>query len=196
MRLVQPFLKLAGFRSIARALVIALPFCLDLSHGAEPKPKVQVNPDEFKALILTKLPSYVTKWPEEAFGETNNKVVLGILGKERPEFIENLKGVAKLLKIEGRELDIQEYEDAARIGKCHILFVPAASNAQWLEFSKRQAIQGILTVGEAENFTKAESGGTIRIVSADKRLEGNPDNAKKAGFRISAQLLKMVIIVK
>ena len=196
MRLVQPFRMLAGLRSIARALAIALPFCLNLSHGAEPKPKVQVNPDEFKALILTKLPSYVTKWPEEAFGETNNKIILGILGKERPEFIENLKGVAKFVKIEGRELVIQEYENATRIGKCHILFVPAASNAQWLEFTKRQVVHGILTVGETENFTKAESGGTLRIVPDDKKLEVNPDNAKKAGFRISAQLLKMVLIVK
>jgi len=180
------------FCSLGRALPFILSFWVFLAQGAETRLKIELTPEEFKAKILATLPSYISEWPRGAFADSTNRLILGVLGKENDAFLEALRFLVMTARVDGREVVVREFNDASQLGKCHILFVPAASVPQWSALSKSGSVQGILAVGETEDFAKADMGGAFRMITKDRKLEANPRNAKKAGYRINSKLLRII----
>lgn len=174
-----------------RFFILACPlWFLPHLNAAQPE-KVDLNPTEFKAAILSKVAPYV-QWPEKAFAESAGQIVIGILGKD--PFDGLLNELLKETKVNGRPVVVKTFEDVRQVGPCHILFIPASFGAQWQELSKTMDTFGILTVGESEDFIKM--GGVFNLSVQDRKLEIHLKNAKKAGLGIDSKLLKIAKTIK
>ena len=78
---------------------------------------------------------------------------------------------------------------------CNILFVSRSEPASVGEIVGALAGSPVLLVGEQDRF--ARKGGMINFIEVDKkvRFEINESDAKRAGLKISSQLLKLATLV-
>ena len=86
--------------------------------------------------------------------------------------------------------------DASQARGCNILFVSRDGQADVDAVLSSLAGTPVLLVGEQDHF--AREGGMINFVEVDQkvRFEINEAAAKKAGLKISSQLLKLATIVE
>jgi hypothetical protein len=176
---------------ILRVLIFCAGTLVGLGLAATDAPKVELNPTEFKALTLARIPPYV-QWPEKALDDSETNLVIGIVGKD--PFDGLLGKLVKDQKIYDRDVIVKVFEDPGQVTKCHILFVPAESQAQWHASIKNMDAFGVLTVGESDNFIKL--GGVFNLSVKERKLEINLSNAKKAGLAINSKLLKIAKVSK
>lgn len=172
------------------ALTIILCLGLQISLGQE-GPKEELNPVEFKAALLSKIPAYIW-WPKKTWSHSDDKLVIGILGQD--EVAPLLEKLVQGNKVLGHEVVVKTFADSKSIDGCQILFVPAKSLAAWESASKNKSHPGMLTVGESEEFTKL--GGAFNLRVNDRKLVINRTNAAKAGLEINSKLLKISIVEK
>ena len=151
----------------------------------------ELSPAERKAAVIAKVPAYVT-WPRQLDG-AGTPLVIGVVGED--PFDGLLEKLVEGSRIDGRTVSVKYFPASAGIGKCDLLFVPAAQQARWLESRRANpAAEGILTIGETDDFLKM--GGMIRIVQARKyKLEIHLNNARSAGLTISSKLIDISTVV-
>ena len=153
---------------------------------------VGLDPASFKAAILSKIPPYID-WPKDAAPASDKDIVIGTLG-EVP-FQSLLAELLKNTTVNGRKVVVSAVKTAEEIGKCQILFIPAADTPRWQELRKTINTHGLLTVTDVEKF--APDSGVIFNLLVEKRvLEISVKNAREAGLSINSQLLRMAKIVK
>jgi len=98
--------------------------------------------------------------------------------------------------VSGRKIKVRKYEDVDDTEMCNIFFFGTTDR----EFIQQKLIEAenrsILTVGETEGF--AQMGGIINFFMEQNRLrfEVNVDAARKAGLKLSSQILMSAEIVK
>jgi hypothetical protein len=80
---------------------------------------------------------------------------------------------------------------------CHILFVSSSEKKKQSQIFKAISGKPILTVGDFKGFSK-NGGGIINFIRKKDTVhfEINPENAKRAGLKISSKLLRLSKIVK
>lgn len=148
---------------------------------------------QVKAAFLFNFPMFV-EWPAEAFAETNSPICVGLLGAS--PISDPLRQIAEGGNIRGRGLQIKALSRVEDAKGCHVLFVGRSEKVQMQKILSAVAGTGVLTVGEMDGFCKR--GGIINFFIQDKRVrfEINPSAARRAGIRISAQLLNLGLIVE
>jgi hypothetical protein len=172
------------------ALVIAAWALSAVAAVAAASDAVPPTEQEVKAAYLYNFAKYV-EWPSAAaepqwvvgvlgdgdFGEVLDKMLAGKTARERPF-------VARRL---------QEPEQAAQT---HILYIAASEAPRLPQILK--AVEGakVLTVSDIEGF--AEKGGMIgfRIDGKKVKFDISPQQAARAGLRISSQLLALARVVQ
>jgi len=114
----------------------------------------------------------------------------------RNPFGEDLDAIVRERKVNGRELVVKIITSPDEAAAAHLLFVGADEEARLA--GKMESLQkaGVLTVGESPRFIA--SGGIINFtLETDKvRFQINPLAGQQAGLKISAQLLKLAMIVR
>lgn len=180
------------FRTKA-TLMLALAFGWAALFAADQRGPVPLEPAEFKASILAKIPPYV-EWPAEAFPGQDKQIILGIVGDQ--SFVHMLEELVKLKnpKGDGRKIVIKTFENPQAVTKCHILFIPEAHEVEWLEFSRTFDGYGTLTVFSSKNFIK--TGGVFNLSHEQRLLEIHIKNAKKAGLKINSKLLDIAKVIR
>lgn len=153
--------------------------------------KVELNPVEFKAAFLSKIPPYIN-WPAASFTNAEAPIILGILGGDPVGEI--LDQLLKDKKVNGREVVVRPVKDGSEIAGCHILFVPSAQTALWLELRKTLDPAGLLTIGESNDFF--QTGGVFSLSAESRKLKVNLGNAKKARLEVNSKLLKIASVEK
>ena len=143
---------------------------------------------EVKAAFLFNFSKYV-EWPERAFSGTADRILICVLG-ENP-FGPFLAELVKEKKVNGRELAVEERSVSATAG-CHIVFI-AASERRLGEIVGRLANRPVLTVSDGASV--ADQGAVIGLTMNDNRVrfEVNLIAARRAGLKLSSQLLKVAI---
>jgi hypothetical protein len=179
---------------VYRVLLLMLAGWLGFGLLAQPAKEKLLGDNEFKAAFLSKIPPYI-QWPASAFSESENDLVVGILG---PDPIAGL--VEQLLRgkqIDGRRCLVKVFNDPESIPRnCHILFVPASQKQTWQQWSKANPQpQGLLSVGETEDFI-TKMGGVFNLSVSERKLEISLHNARKAGLEIDSRLLKMAKVIR
>jgi hypothetical protein len=93
----------------------------------------------------------------------------------------------------GRPLAVREVNAPSQIATCHVLFVRGEGPAG--NVIDRIGQQPILTVGESPRFL--DDGGIIQLIRADNRIRFNINlaAAKRAGLRLSSQLLRLAAAI-
>ena len=167
----------------ACSMWLAVPVC-----QAQPKaaPEYQI-----KAAFLYNLLQFI-EWPEQAFKDAGSPLVICV-------YDDKATGSAfdsyRTEKIRGRQLVFKRYDDMQAGPDCHILFINTQDRKMLADIAARAVGRSILTVGEADGC--ARLGCIINFFTADNKLrfEINPEAAKRAGLKLSSEILKVAKIV-
>jgi len=94
-------------------------------------------------------------------------------------------------QVGGRELRIRKVSSPEQIADCQELFIPDTEEARLTAVLRWVDKQPILTVSDADTFTR--EGGGIALVRAEGRLqfEVNVEALTRAGLRASPQMLRL-----
>jgi len=165
-------------------VVVALLACVATTGAVAQEPG---NEDRLKAAFTYQFAQFVD-WPEAAWDDLKQVefcvVASAPLGRELEQFV---RGES----LRGRPLAIRELGPEDAVDTCQILVLTARSNRAAGELLKQASTRPILTIGDSEGFLDA--GGIIRLKVVDRRVRFDVDvaHARRAGLRISSQLLNL-----
>jgi hypothetical protein len=174
---------------VSAALLVSL--CLvprsAAANGAAPAGEYQI-----KAVFLFNFAQFA-EWPARSFTGEKSPFVIGILGDD--PFGSYLDEVVKDEKIGARPLVVRRRQEIRELEDCHILFVSRSESARLDQIVATLKGRGILTISDAEAFTRV--GGVVRFVmeGGKVRLRINVEAAKAAGLTISSKILRSSTIV-
>jgi hypothetical protein len=145
---------------------------------------------EVKAAFLFNFAKYV-EWPEGAFPGPADRIVICVLG-ENP-FGTLLEDVVKDKKANGRELAVRETRSISAAAGCHIVFIAFSEQSRLEEILRRLGDHPVLTVSDGGAL--ADRGVILGLTLSEDRVrfEVNLIAARRAGLKLSSQLLKVAI---
>jgi hypothetical protein len=148
---------------------------------------------EVKAAFLYNFAKFV-EWPGAGAPRLAGQLSLCVLGYD--PFGDKLKTAVENKSTDSRTIVLLHLNDARQLNSCHILFVSSYEQKRFRSLQEETRLNSVLTVGEAEEFTR--DGGIIRFVLEDGRvrLEINLSAAEWAKLRISSKLLSLAKIVR
>jgi YfiR/HmsC-like len=189
------------FRAISReqpsnrgswaALMIALLGLLslwnsDAAQAAESDAKAEYN---VKAVFLLNFARFV-EWPEKSLPTLDEPLVIGVLG-DNP-FGGLIEQAIRGETLHGRRMEFRHFPSLMQdFPSAHVLFVSRSENNKLPTVIRELKNSPVLIVGEADRF--AHRGGMINFVTVDKnvRFEVNPEEAERAGLKLSSKLLNL-----
>lgn len=147
---------------------------------------------QVKAVFLFNFTQFV-QWPASTFINDQAPLIIGILGED--PFGPYLDKLVVGEKIDGHPLELRRYRRTDDFTSCHILFISRSESGQLDKVLGRLKGRSVLTVSDAENFSRY--GGIIRFVTENGkiRLRVNLAEAKDAQLTISSKLLRPATIV-
>ena len=147
---------------------------------------------DIKAAYLYNFIKYV-EWPSQGLPDRSETITIGLLG-ENPfgPVIHSLNG--KMAK--GGKVTVKENVSLAELTSCQVVFVGPSEKDRMPEILDQLKNIKVLTVSEIEGF--AARGGMINFVPEKNkvRFEINADAARRTGFSISSELMKLARVVK
>jgi len=106
--------------------------------------------------------------------------------------------------VRGQVISVQRSPVYDQKSDCHLLFVSKSSGSSVKSFVDRLTRQGVVTVGEGEQFVRY--GGMIGFTKKNKANVApgrvrvgfaiNVDTARRAGVQVSSELLKLATVVE
>lgn len=142
---------------------------------------------QLKAVFLFNFAQFV-EWPAEAFPDPKAPLVIGVLGKD--PFGAYLDELVNGEKIGDRLLVIRRYGRVEDLTACHILFISRSEARNLDTIVTRLKERSLLTVSDAETFTR--QGGMVRFAMENGkiRLRINVEAAKASKLLISSKVLR------
>jgi len=141
-----------------------------------------------KAVFLYNFTKYID-WPNL---NSNQYFVVGIVGTT--EITNALNQIAKTYRVEGKKILILNFKKTDEISHCDLLFISGHSDIPVLS-AVSQTGRGTLTV--SEESPGSSSGAAFNFIVKDDKLkfEASLKAINLTGLKISAQLLKLAILV-
>jgi hypothetical protein len=154
------------------------------AHAQEGAPEYAV-----KAAFLYNFSKFV-EWPPSAFATAADPIVICVLG-ENP-FGPLLADAVRGKKVSGREVAVREPRSVSEAAGCHVIFI-ASGDRRLDETLHELASQPVLTVSDADSAV--ERGAIIGLKMDERRVrfEINMIAARRAGLKLSSQLLKVAV---
>jgi hypothetical protein len=139
-----------------------------------------------KAAFLYNFVRFV-QWPQEAMGEPQSPIVIGIAGKDTLGSIldETVQGKSA----GGHPIKVRRVISTEQAEHCHVLYV--TDRKQMKALHEALASKPVLTVGDFDTGLRDGSVIGFRLIDESIRFEVNVDAAGHAGLSISSQLLKV-----
>ena len=141
---------------------------------------------EVKAAFLLNFTKFI-EWPQGVFAASDSPFTICILGKD--PFGQALDQIVAGESVNGRKLEVRRIGQAPEPQACQVVFV--ASGEKEVRRTLSGLRNGVLTVGEGENFMR--EGGMIAFVIENRRVRFDIDQsaAERAGLRLSSKLLSV-----
>jgi hypothetical protein len=178
--------KVAGAAALALLLAAAL-----APVRAPAAPRVQATEAELKAAYLVNFGLFVT-WPGQAFASREAPFVIAVMNDEG--VAAEVDRLARTRSIRGRRISVARAGKGDPPPQCHVLYVSGIERARVVEILAQVRRQPVLTVSDTGPFCAL--GGGIRFDRTGRKLAlfANPEAARKAGLKISPELLQMAEI--
>jgi YfiR/HmsC-like len=173
------------------ALILAL---LLVGSLARPVQAEVFDQDQVKAVFLYNLTNFIT-WPAKADRAAAGAFTIGVFGHDNlGMYLENVvsdESANHLPIIVRHYASLDEIESAP----CQMLFINAEHMHFWPQIRAIARQFKILTVGDAEGFSRR--GGIVGLLTSGRRIriQINLEEGRRNGFTISAKLLKLAQIV-
>lgn len=145
---------------------------------------------QIKAAFVYNFVKFVD-WPMRAFASPSSPIVIGVLGKNA--FGDDLEQIVTNKVIRNRPLQFEAFHSVTEATNCQVLFISASEDGHFHEILGALDDRSVLTVSESSDFIKA--GGMINFVIVDRkvRFQINNSAARKAGLKISSNLLSLAV---
>lgn len=148
--------------------------------------------DQVMAAFLLNFARYV-EWPKDAFDRGDTPVTICMMGSK--DFGEVVSRTVSGKTVDDRPVAIDQPKSLGETDGCHIVFI--GRNFAESPGATVAALGGssVFSVADQEGF--ASAGGIANFYRDGNRIrfEINPDAAKKAGLKISSQLLRLAKVV-
>ena len=176
-------------------LLLCIVFTISIVTGTvrkalseEPPP----NEYEVKAAFLYNIAMFV-EWPAASQGKLPAYVNLCIFGND--PFGPAIKTIEGMNIGDNKTIRLKHVASVQNLGNCQILFIPSEEKEHVEQVVETLARSRVLTVGDTTGF--AQKGVTINFYIENKkvRFEINIDAVRRAGLKISSQLLKLAKII-
>jgi hypothetical protein len=169
-------------------LVIAGLASWPTSHSAQ-----SIDPEyHLKAAVVSKFPEFV-EWPSPAL---DNRTTIELCVARPNPFGNALAELVSGETLRGRAIMTREVGSGTALDRCHLLFVPRASDIDTRVLLDAAAKHHVLTVGESPRFL--DQGGIINLhlVEGRIRFEVDMTAANRAGVRLASQLLRLATNIR
>jgi hypothetical protein len=165
-------------------LMVLVVFATGMSYA-----QTEAEESSLKAAFIYNFTHFI-EWDDDVF--TDN-FIIGVVGNSLID--EPLEEIARTRKVGNKNITIRYYKSPEDIEKCNILFISKNNKAPLSEFLTKPELKKTLIIGEKEDY--ALKGAGINFVILDKKLkfEVNKRSLDDAGLKVSAQLLKLAIII-
>ncbi len=167
--------------SVLICIVLASVSTVALGHKQYPEEKI-------KAAFLYNFLRFVS-WPDEPL-DGYRICTYGLPAQNEAAF-----GSIAEIKTDPRLIVsfVQTNDSLERLDNCQLIYIATKNQDQVTAVLKRMQGKGCLTIGEANDFL--DMGGMIRFVPIEDkiRFEINVDAAKRAGLKISSNVLKIAV---
>ena len=174
-----------------RARVAAILAAALLLAGAAPGQSV--NEYEIKAAFLYNFAKFV-EWPEDTFASPADPVSLCLAGGNPFGNILNRTVGGK--SVAGHAFSVRQVSSFSASRDCQILFVTGSDSKLLRDFERNHCKSGVLTVGEAPDFTSHGGMIAFHLEHGTVRLKINLAAADAAQMRISSKLLSLAEVVR
>lgn len=144
-----------------------------------------------KAAFLYHFVQY-TSWPEEAFDEEDDPIVLAVVGPD--PFRNILDDTIAGKKVGGRPIVIQRLDDASRVVEAHVAFTSGDSRTE-RALLERTRERPVLLVGDRDGFAKLGAQAGFYLADGKVRFAVNVRALERSRLRMSSELLKLARIV-
>jgi hypothetical protein len=177
-----------------RALITAAIAGLGLSVGAGLVPAAAQSTleDKVKAAMVSKFPQFV-EWPPTALAD-GSTIDLCVASAGALQF--ELEELAAGETLGSRQLTVRRVQRSEDIDRCHVLFIRGAAVPANRGLLQRATGRPVLTVSDDQKFL--DQGGIVQLRQVGGRLRFDIDAgaARKAGLRISSQLLQLALTLR
>lgn len=177
---------------VARLLVLLAMWMLSDGLQAVRAQSPSPTASQVKAAFLYHFTQFV-EWPAGAFTDSNNSVILGVLGEDPFGAIldETMRGKT----VHEKPLVVKRFASLEEAVQSHILFISASEESRLPRLLMLLEQAQVVTVSDIALF--AERGGMIALRLEDKkvRFDINVNAVERAGLKMSSQLLKLAKIV-
>ncbi|MDH3359863.1 MAG: YfiR family protein [Desulfobulbaceae bacterium] len=131
-------------------------------------------------------------WPENAFKDNQQDIVLGILGEDY--FGDTLAAIDGQY-IKNRHLQVIHLSRTDSPHGCHLLFIASSEHRHLKQILSGIQTEPILTISDIDNFAK--DGGMIQIKKTSNKIKLfiNANATTKARIQLRANLLKIATLV-
>jgi hypothetical protein len=165
-------------------LLTGMGLCIDVHAGT-------VGEYTIKSALILNFARF-TDWPPEAFADSPDTLHICIVGDDA--VVDAFTGIEGK-HVGKRRLAVRKVRSTRRLQDCHLLFVTGSNRGRLPQIFAAVKGKPVLTIGEMADF--AESGGIINLVKAGgkMRFKVNLDAARRAGLKISSQVLKLALSV-
>jgi YfiR/HmsC-like len=179
--LLQIVLRVAGCGMISVMGGLLLSGCA----GFHVRPSTECRE---QAMLLFRFGQFV-EWPASVLPASKTPIVIGVLGGD--PFGNELETISKDRTINGHPLVVQSVTPSSDLQSCQILFINRSAKFSLPIIFNALKNSHTLTVSDMDGFFDA--GGMIQFVreGGEVRFEINQTAAKKAGLKISSQMLEM-----
>ena len=167
--------------------------CILVHIGIITQVSYAAKPLQLRAVFLINFMK-LTKWPSQG-----DKFEIGIY--KNKTFADILEGVLSGKKIQGKNVEVLNAEDASQFSTCHVVFVSKNATGELEDVFARIGALGNnpakLTIGEMDDDSFIKSGGIINFVEKGGKVKFNVNLvlAKAKGLILSAKLLKLALSV-
>jgi hypothetical protein len=163
-----------------------------LSSRAAADPPATFREYDVKAVFLYHFAQFVD-WPPQALADTNASLIIGVLGAD--PFGGVLERTVRNETVRDRPLVVRRFRRLEDVTSCHLLFVSSSEKPRFQDILRALSGRGILTVGDADPFTRLGGIVNFRTERNHVQLEINLAAAEREGFKISAKLLGVARVV-
>jgi len=149
--------------------------------AAEPRLEYDV-----KAAFLLNFTKFV-EWPAASFADADSAIAICILGRD--PFGRNLDDIVQGETVNSRKLVVRRLTQLPAPQTCQVVYV--GSLEKDISKTLRSLGQGVLTVGEGDNFIR--EGGMIAFVVENRRVRFDirQSSADNASLKLSSKLLNV-----
>ena len=188
-----PSRRFGGSQSVSiplqsRELVLAVALTLSVAPAAQGQAELPSPEYRAKAAYLLNFTRYV-EWPPQAFSAPDTLLTICTLGKDL--FGEALDLATRGRRSQGHTVAVRRLRSNEVADGCHLVFL---TDAVWLR-RKRLIIgltlQGILTVGDSEQFVRYGGGIGFVMIKETVRFVINLNAMERAGLKVSSRLLSL-----